>query len=186
MEKIFWKATHFNDHDWKNEQWNKWEQEFAKRGLKSSVHPLRLRHFILSRISYDKLLLDHPQYFEKSFSHTENIGVCALSPTTNTYPGIDIENTQREVKTALYPYFINDHDTEKYPPIALWSIKEAAFKSFSRALGESGPHGLKNIIINEKTAKFKDSQAFYSLECLQVADQNYWIALSSFKVPVPK
>ncbi len=100
-----------------------------------------------------------------SLSHSHNIGGFIISSDTGTVIGFDLEYSLR-VKKETVAYISQEQELQQAPsPCALWSAKEAAFKSLHKTQFHSY---IKKIFISNWMYKAPDT---YEYE-FNIKDQN--------------
>lgn len=107
-------------------------QKIASRiALKNLCRPnLQLGEMFLKQNQF----LDICPRFIFSLAHTQEAAV-AIKASKDSFLaiGVDIENKNRPVKDQILNFYKNNLDDSKIAPLALWVIKEAAYKCLYNA-----------------------------------------------------
>ena len=92
-----------------------------------------------------------------SLSHSHNIGGFVISSDTNTAIGFDLEYSLR-IKKETVAYISQEQELQEAPsPCALWSAKEAAFKSLHKTQLHSY---IKKILISNWVQQAPDTYEY--------------------------
>ncbi len=152
----------------------------AREALRSclKVSGLEVEIAELQLIDYNRLKVTDS--FTLSLSHTKKWGAAVTAPADSYLGlGIDIELKSREIKSAVFNRIrhVNDHDL---PPLQVWCLKEAVFKTLMNARKINHPVEFSSIQINEKGWLHLDSGS--SGDFQMVDHPELEIALSWIKI----
>lgn len=125
--------------------WNK-----KAEATMGDLHPNRRKEWVNGRVALTEAFRKHgisitpedefngyhkisrlPDYVF-SISHTPGFAG-AIVMKGNHHPGLDIEKRDREVSDKIHDRFSHPED-EKFHPLLLWSVKEAAYKTLSEEI----------------------------------------------------
>lgn len=128
------------------------------------------------RLTKDYRLKNFPSLIH-SLSHTHGAAAAYSAKVEQVQTlGLDIEWDDRIVKEQTYKFYIRPYEDQKYTPLEIWSLKEAAFKAFY-LLG-SAPKGLKDIILSDNYALFKNQKLNLRLKKEKVENKTLLIAMA--------
>ncbi len=126
-----------------------------------------------------------------SIAHTTDIGIAAICPLEENFAiGVDIEKSDRPIKSDLKKYFLNQSDDLCLSPLEIWCLKEASFKALApvyKRLEIEQHLTLKKIVIHNanKASVINKNGHNIKLELNltheKINESNYLIALAWIK-----